>query len=118
MDKEKIEYIIKYYSDCLGKDNLAIKCMYSYLEKGDLNSGMVLQTNGILKESGWISGNQTFEYLVKDGRDAFEFSITQRILSKYENKVFFNYCPECGKRARTPYAKQCRYCLYDWHDRG
>ena len=115
MDREKIEYIIKYYSGCLGKDNLAIKCMYSYLEQGDLNSEMALQTNNILKESGWISDNQTFEFLVKDGKDSFEFNIAQHILTQRGDIVFFNHCPKCGKLARTPYAKLCRYCFHDWH---
>ena len=26
-----------------------------------------------------------------------------------------NNCPKCGKLARTPKAKQCRYCFYNWH---
>ena len=25
-------------------------------------------------------------------------------------------CPYCGERLRTPVAKQCRFCLLDWHD--
>ena len=25
-------------------------------------------------------------------------------------------CPYCGRPLRTPVAKQCRYCLMDWHD--
>ena len=24
-------------------------------------------------------------------------------------------CPHCGKRLRTPRAKQCRFCGRDWH---
>lgn len=25
-------------------------------------------------------------------------------------------CPFCGEKLRTPVAKQCRFCLRDWHD--
>ncbi len=25
-------------------------------------------------------------------------------------------CPYCGEKLRTPLAKQCRFCLRDWHD--
>lgn len=25
-------------------------------------------------------------------------------------------CPYCGEKRRTPLAKQCRFCLRDWHD--
>jgi hypothetical protein len=25
-------------------------------------------------------------------------------------------CPFCGEKLRTPSARQCRFCLHDWHD--
>lgn len=27
-------------------------------------------------------------------------------------------CPYCGEELRTPRAKQCRFCMMDWHDPG
>lgn len=36
-------------------------------------------------------------------------------MTETREKVFLNNCPKCDKLARTPYAKQCRYCGYNWH---
>lgn len=41
--------------------------------------------------------------------------IAEIILRDYSDKVFLNNCPKCGKLARTPKAKQCRFCEYNWH---
>ena len=27
-----------------------------------------------------------------------------------------NRCPSCGKVARTPKARQCQWCFFDWHE--
>jgi uncharacterized C2H2 Zn-finger protein len=29
-----------------------------------------------------------------------------------------NRCPRCGEVAKTPKAKQCRFCKHDWHGTG
>jgi len=42
-------------------------------------------------------------------------SLAALIIDKHSKKVFFNYCMDCGRLARTPQAKQCRYCGLDWH---
>jgi hypothetical protein len=26
-----------------------------------------------------------------------------------------NCCPKCDALAKTPKARQCRYCFHDWH---
>ncbi|MCJ8155648.1 hypothetical protein MKJ01_17975 [Chryseobacterium sp. SSA4.19] len=44
-----------------------------------------------------------------------EEDIAKRIMKETPDKVFFNNCSKCGKLARTPFAKQCRYCGYSWH---
>jgi len=53
--------------------------------------------------------------LAKDGYQQFQLTTAARILRDSADKVFFNRCPACGKLARTPTAKQCRYCRHDWH---
>jgi len=56
--------------------------------------------------------------LTRDGYDAFVLRTGQRILRQHRNEIFLNYCPQCGKLARTPKARQCRFCGQDWHDSG
>jgi hypothetical protein len=54
--------------------------------------------------------------LVKLGRPQLEVIIANRLLNEYNNEIkIINNCPKCGKLARTPRAKQCRYCGFDWH---
>lgn len=55
--------------------------------------------------------------LAKDGYQQFQLATAARILRESPNKVFFNCCPTCGGLARTPSARQCRYCGHDWHER-
>lgn len=53
--------------------------------------------------------------LLKDGIEEFEKKTALRILNEYPNHPLLNFCPECGKLARTPLAKQCRFCRHAWH---
>lgn len=54
--------------------------------------------------------------LLSEGVDAFIERTAQRILDEHPDTVTFNNCPRCGGLARTPRAKQCRFCKFDWHD--
>lgn len=54
-------------------------------------------------------------YLAKDGQEVLEQKIAKRILKEQSNHPLFNYCPKCSKLARTPLAKQCRFCRHNWH---
>jgi hypothetical protein len=53
--------------------------------------------------------------LTKDRYERFQLTTAARILRDSADKLSFNRCPRCGKLARTPTAKQCRYCKHDWH---
>ncbi|MFL5242574.1 MAG: hypothetical protein ACJ8FY_10740 [Gemmataceae bacterium] len=48
-----------------------------------------------------------------DGPDIFRRRVCERLLSV---KPWINRCPKCGKVARTPKAKQCFWCSFDWHE--
>ena len=53
--------------------------------------------------------------LMTEGFDVFLRRVRDRILRDHPEKVFLNYCPQCGGLAKTPKAKQCHWCFYDWH---
>ena len=55
--------------------------------------------------------------LAANGYEAFRTETARRILQECGDKVFFNLCPWCAGLARTPTAKQCRFCGLDWHER-
>ena len=47
------------------------------------------------------------------GVDAFREAVRDRVLRDHPELI--NRCPICKRIARTPRAKQCRWCFHDWH---
>nr|WP_315028025.1 hypothetical protein [uncultured Chryseobacterium sp.] len=111
MDKETADYIIRYFKDLMtDNEKLALNYhMYTYKSSDSpyLRSMMI--------EKGWISTDPQIVELLQNGYEEFELNVAQRILADIPEKIFFNNCPQCYKLARTPYARQCRHCGYDWH---
>lgn len=62
-----------------------------------------------------IKSKLKYSYLKEHKRENEKKRIAELILKDYSNEVFLNNCRKCGKLARTPFAKQCRYCGHDWH---
>ena len=53
--------------------------------------------------------------LLKNGTEPFLQSVCERILREHQEEVIINRCPKCEALARTPIAKQCPKCFFDWH---
>lgn len=49
------------------------------------------------------------------GEDAFRAAVRGRVLRDHPEVVV--RCPKCNGVLRTPRARQCRWCLYAWHER-
>lgn len=50
------------------------------------------------------------------GLDIVRRRIKERMLREQQaGKLFINRCPKCDRIVRTPLAKQCLWCGYDWH---
>lgn len=47
-------------------------------------------------------------------KEKLNLAIAERLMKDHGNKIL-NTCPRCEKLARTPLAKQCRHCGFDWH---
>ena len=63
----------------------------------------------------WLSDDPEVLLLARDGYDAFVSRTGQRILRDNQDRIVLNYCPRCNGLARTPKARQCRFCGHDWH---
>ena len=115
MDKETSQYIIKHYSPLMSKsEKLAWKHYCSEVKlDGNHNQSAV----DLYKRVGWMSEDKNVLDLLGDGIECFQERVAERILKSHPDKVFLNYCLGCNRLARTPYAKQCRHCSLDWHDR-
>ncbi|MBB4806992.1 hypothetical protein HNP38_002288 [Chryseobacterium defluvii] len=112
IDKEAANYIRNYFSNLMTNDEkLALK-HHIYTYKSSDNPTM----RKMMLEKGWINSDPEIINFLKNGYEEFELNVAKRIMAETPQKVFFNNCPKCNKLARTPYAKQCRYCGYSWHD--
>ncbi len=114
MEKETAEYIINYFSELLTtEERFAIRhTHHSIKEEDSLDNPRI---RNIYLKHGWITEDQKVLQLLLNGYDNFQIQTAKRILEQNPDKVFFNNCPQCGKLARTPLAKQCRFCGHNWH---
>jgi hypothetical protein len=97
--KEKAAF--KHYST-------SVKFLNGVYDDGGVKSDLFLR-------KGWLSTDKEVLELLKNGYQEFRKNTAERILKEQSEKIYFNYCPICKKLARTPQAKQCRYCGYSWH---
>jgi hypothetical protein len=61
---------------------------------------------------GW--NDEETNQLVALGKETLELTIAVRIYTEHYLEAI-NLCPQCNQLARTPHARQCRYCGCDWH---
>jgi hypothetical protein len=69
----------------------------------------------IMRGKGWISDDPVILAMIADGGEALKSRVVQRVWNEHQHELTLNLCPACNKIARTPDARQCRFCLYDWH---
>ena len=69
----------------------------------------------MMAKHGWLSDDPVVLQMIADGYEAFKGRTVRRIWADHRHELSLNLCPVCGKIARTPFARQCRFCGYDWH---
>lgn len=110
---EKADYIIAYYRDLLTlPERKALRHHVSTLKLEGVDKQSL--TRMYLK-TGWLTDDPLILNYLREGYTQFILNCAERILHETPEKIFFNLCPNCGKLARTPQAKQCRFCGEDWH---
>lgn len=58
---------------------------------------------------------QGIDILINAGEKEFYKMVKNRILREHSKDIYLNYCPKCGSLTRTPRAKYCLKCKYDWN---
>lgn len=102
------DYIYEYCGDFKTSDErLAAKTLIYNPDAESLRAMML--------RHGWISDDPSVLELIADGYKAFKSRTARRIWAVHRYELVLNLCPVCGKIARTPLAKQCRFCRHDWH---
>jgi len=119
METDKIDYILNYFSSLMTeKEAKAWKHWASSYKIIHSNSSEAQKKTRIkfMTKTGWLSEDNEVLALLENGIDKFRENTAKRIFSDNPKVLDFNCCPKCGKLARTPFAKQCRYCGHDWHN--
>lgn len=62
-----------------------------------------------------IKSKLKYPYLQQHEIKKIKEDIAKIMITDYSDKIILNNCPTCKKLARTPKAKQCRFCGFDWH---
>lgn len=111
MYPELTDYIIQHYSHLMTYNEKQAHLNIIYLQKTKENDSM----RNSITQSGWIIRKPEYDDLLAEGYDVFFENVAKRILSENEAELILNLCPKCQKLARTPLAKQCRFCFHSWH---
>ncbi len=59
--------------------------------------------------------DENVQKLIAMGENEFKKYLCERLIAQHQNEII-NNCPQCNKLARTPHAKQCRFCGHTWRD--
>jgi hypothetical protein len=62
-----------------------------------------------------LSDDEIILQMTSEGSEPFLLRTAQRIFEEHRSEILFQYCPRCGRLAKTPKARQCRFCYHDWH---
>jgi len=121
MNLQEANYIINYFSRLMTYSEKRANKHYFYLRKlgqpEDYDNPdfykkrkeFFEKRNGTTKDLGILK-------LLDDGYKEFVLRTAKRIKKDTPNEYLINRCTNCSFIARTPYAKQCRKCGYDWHN--
>jgi len=60
-------------------------------------------------------GDPEIQAVLERGFQAFRCAVADRILREHGSEVTINRCPACQRVVRTPMAKWCMWCKFDWH---
>jgi hypothetical protein len=110
---ELADYIFNYCGKHFWEKELKANKHLRALAKSE--NGTNIGMYKMLQQMSWISSDEEVLALVEGGFEAFKQRVTERIFKAHGHELELNLCPECGKIARTPLARQCRFCLHDWH---
>jgi hypothetical protein len=121
-EQARYAYVIRYYGHLMTRpERLAYWHLVRTAKAMHGRSDWAAQTEARNKLSGrnekvkGLSDDPEVLNLTREGLGVFVARTAQRILDERRAEVRFNYCCRCGALARTPKARQCRFCRHDWH---
>jgi hypothetical protein len=119
LNRELANYIVRFHNHLMtSAERLAQRHLFITMKAtlGPSDVSAQEETRNDRYFSQHLSDDPEALRLASGGYEAFEAQTAKRILEECGDKVFLNCCPKCAALARTPTAKQCRFCGWDWHD--
>ena len=118
LNRDAACYIVRYYGRLMTKEERSaydhlLATMKATEGRSDAAAQEQAKLSRIFSES--LSNDPEVLRLAHDGCESFIWRTAARILREHEQNLWFNLCPKCGGLARTPTARQCRFCGFDWH---
>lgn len=112
VDQDLANYVFSHFSRFM---NSTERIEYSYLLNRVKTAASQLRSPDEERLRTLTAADRESLLLAQYPLSAFMERTGERILAECRDRVFLNRCPRCGRVARTPTAKQCRYCRHDWH---
>jgi hypothetical protein len=117
MEADVVNYLIKYHTSLLTDTERLVLKHLQHNDKLLANEDTVSRERmrEMYLRMGWLTSDARVLVLLQDGPDTFVQRAAQRIYAENGGETLLNNCPVCNRLARTPQARQCRYCNFDWH---
>ena len=119
METESASYVLRYYGYLMTmQERIARKHLEATAKAMHGRTDVAAQT--LLRNSPHdlrklLSDDPEVLRLTAEGLERFVAQTARRIMDEHKSEIVFNLCPRCSSLARTPRARQCRFCGLDWH---
>ncbi len=111
IEPEIADYIFQYCTQYRTENESKAFTYYVFTEKSKDSPRM----KAFYSSKGLLSPDPEVKALLADGFTAYKHRMIKRIYLEHRQEIAFNRCPKCDRVARTPQARQCRFCGHDWH---
>jgi hypothetical protein len=112
-DEELTRFVWDYYGQLMTEFERRVG--WAHLAEGKAAAGHTTVAEFILRRHG-IADDPEAKAALADGVDAFRRRVCRRLLAEHGAEIHVNRCAKCMRVARTPKARQCFWCGFDWHD--
>jgi tRNA(Ile2) C34 agmatinyltransferase TiaS len=120
MDQHLARYVFNYYSQFMTeKEKLANQHLFGTAKAMHGRTDLAAQEeakNSRSRLRELLSDYPEVMELTREGSESFVQRTAERIMAAHSAEIQVNRCPRCGEVAKTPKARQCRFCRYDWHE--
>jgi hypothetical protein len=112
-DRELTRYVWDY---CQGlKTEFERRVGHAILSRTKAARSQSPQMAALISRLGGAIDDPMFNAAITDDPEAFRRRVRERLLSECGPEIFVNRCPSCKRLVRTPQARQCFWCGFDWH---